>query len=103
MNFGQRTIAYSAAILVTLIGAAVINLDYTGDSYTVMGVMLGEPPNTTIYNESTLTFTYYPVISNGTFYKCELWTNETGSWALEETNTSEILNASMNSFTHTLT
>jgi len=99
---GQRGVAFSTAVLVALIGVAVLQGEHVGDSYTTIAIMLGEPVNATVLNYTSIDFGYYPVINNGTFFKCELWTNETGSMALEETNATEIVNATLNNFTHTL-
>jgi len=104
---GQKKAAQAAVGILTMFVLALITgEEYVGggSSGTIAGVLLGEPLNMSVVDTSTNTiqFCFYPTIYNGTFYKAELWTNETGSWALEETNTSELSNNTLFCFNHTI-
>ena len=91
-----------AGLLAAFVAAAVLSEDYVGDSHTVAGVLLGEPINKSIQNETTINFTYYPVVNNGSIHHVELWTNETGTWTNVANNTTAVVNASYNYIEYTI-
>jgi hypothetical protein len=60
-------------------------------------VTLSAPSNGFAQYSHTVTFNYTPVVIADTLYNASLWTNATGSWALTQTNTTLVLNNTVNS------
>lgn len=100
----RRTWALSLSILSIFVVSAVHEELFVGggDSGPVAGILINEPVNMSVSNVTTVNFGFYPVVGNGTFVNCSLWTNETGTMQLEEWNQSAIVNGSVNTIEHTL-
>jgi len=61
---------------------------------------LSSPSDGSTNTSSTIQFDYKPILHNGNFQNCSLWTNET-SWSEKEWNSSPIVNNTGNTITET--
>lgn len=88
-------------ILAAFLSASILDSTHNPDG-SITGVLLEYPINKSIVDDKTVDFCFYPVIFNGTINRTELWTNETGVMALEETNSTTVVNATQYCITHTV-
>ena len=65
-------------------------------------VTLNYPADQSTNTSLTIEFGFTPTDDSG-FSNCSLWTNETGTFSLTETNSSPIVNGSINTITHSFT
>ncbi|RLC34562.1 MAG: hypothetical protein DRZ76_02450, partial [Candidatus Nealsonbacteria bacterium] len=65
-------------------------------------VTLNYPSDQSTNTSLTIEFGFTPTDDSG-FSNCSLWTNETGTFSLVETNSSPIVNGSINTITHSFT
>jgi len=68
-----------------------------------VAVSLISPTNDTINSSTTLNLTYKQNFSNAYLLNTTLWINSTGTWRANQTNTTEIINNSINNFEINLT
>ena len=73
---------------------AQVSGDITVQDTTAPTVVLNSPDSDVLYDR-TVTFSYTPSDFSG-FSGCELWTNMTGVWALNATNSSSVANGGVN-------
>jgi hypothetical protein len=67
---------------------------------SLLSVSLINPTNNAVTNNATINFTYLPIALGLNLSSCNLYTNETGSWAVRNTSNSPVNNA-VNSFIRT--
>ena len=72
----------------------MVNGNITVQDTTAPTVILNSPDGDIVYDR-TVTFSYTPTELSG-FSGCELWTNMTGAWALNATNSSPVVNGGVN-------
>ncbi len=66
------------------------------NSSETIGVSLNYPDNNTWNTSQTINHGYTPIINNGEFTNCSLFTNKTGSWEYAAANATPITNDSVN-------
>ncbi len=64
-------------------------------------VSLNYPSDSSTNTSASISFGYTPVALNTQIYNCSLYTNSTGSWALNKSNSTAVTNSSVNSITQT--
>jgi hypothetical protein len=94
----------AVGVLTAFIAAAILLGDsLPGGEYAA--VLLDEPINMSFMNDSTINFTYYPQVVNGSFHHSELWVYNYSdtTWYNVANNTTAIVNNSKNWIEYTFT